>query len=805
VPRRLRLGPVVSFLVGCSDQQDHSAFLRARSSIELSQEDKVFQLATTLDRERSASARQRESAGRATGALFSPLLDGPGNPILSANGTEIRGSCGVTFVAPSFAITAAHCVASPGNDLEHLAVEMYRPTPSIEPAFLRATALSGSFPDFQHPRLDRSDGYLVDRYACELFARCANEYGGPVRCESTASDGQDTAMLRCQGTPGLVYGFVDVAAEDTADAEVFMPWKHELYDVPADPSDERWQHYVLFPPPQTADDAGADTRDYAQNYHYFGLDQAGSEHNQLLPLVSADFFPATPQATPHRKLTATDTEVSTDLLGCHGTSGSGVLQPGPGGAFELLGPALHGNPENDDYLCAHIPALDGYSRDPGCLGLSYGLLATTQYIVRHHQLELAADCSAWFTGATAVYSQSGCLRDALGEFAQHLAPPTTTPPWDLGESVVALMAGETVNLSVFDAVAGQRYRVGLWAWSEAGCPSVPCPRISVSLGGRDILSHTFELGASVPVPLGAEVVADATGRVTLALRAVNGTRFELGRLGWVPDVYQNGFDKAPQRVDAVLFDLDSSVPGPTLARFSGDGKEGFAARLLPNERLVFPGLAITPGHRWSVRFSSIAEPTARLSCGLVDESGQPVLETDCSRGSAELDDTGSPSALRAGFFIQSSPQSSATLLDDLELTFDPGGSAGAAGSGGVGGQPSEAGMGVGGMPRAGAHAGADVGDPNGELSVSGSGCSCRNAASGHSAGAPFWAAIAAIVAGCRRRKATSWNNASQATGAIVRLPCAGPCGPSCFTPSFFRTTSSRSEGTLGNPWRQCRS
>jgi MYXO-CTERM domain-containing protein len=218
----------------------------------------------------------------------------------------------------------------------------------------------------------------------------------------------------------------------------------------------------------------------------------------------------------------------------------------------------------------------------------------------------------------------------------------------------------------------------------------------------------------------------------------------------VPDVYHNGFDNASERVGAVLFDLDSSVPAVTLARFSGDGKEGFAARLLPSERLVFPGLAITPGRRWRARFSSSTDPTPGLSCGLVDESGQPAVVADCSRGSAELDDTGSPSALRAGFFIQSSPQSSAALLDDFELIFDPGG------SGGAGGQPSEAGMSTGGTRRAGV----DAGDPSGVLYVSGSGCSCRSAAPGHSLGAPFWAAIAAAVARCRRRKASSQSNAS---------------------------------------------
>jgi MYXO-CTERM domain-containing protein len=359
-----------------------------------------------------------------------------------------------------------------------------------------------------------------------------------------------------------------------------------------------------------------------------------------------------------------------------------------------------------------------------------------------------ADCGAWLSGATAIYTQSGCLRDALGEFAQHLVAPTATPPWDLGESVLSLVAGETVNSSVLQAVAGQRYRVGLLGWSEAGCPSPPCPRISVSVAGLEVLTHTFEVAASAPVPLGAAVLADTTGSVTLALHAENGTRFELGGLAWVPDVNQNKFDGAPDRAGVVLFDLDTSSPGPAPARFVGDGKEGFAAWLLPNERLLFPRQAIVPGHRWTARFSVTTDPV-ELTCGLANQAGQPVLEADCSTGSAELDDTGSPSALRAGFFIESSAQSSPALIDDLELIFDPGGSDGAAGSGGIGGQSSEAGAGASGAP---VDAGPGGGDESAELYVSGGGCACRSATPGRSAGSLVWALLAGIALRARRRR-----------------------------------------------------
>lgn len=49
-------------------------------------------------------------AVRAEATVLSPTyLDG-GAPLLASDGTPIRGTCGVAFVSPSYAITASHCV-----------------------------------------------------------------------------------------------------------------------------------------------------------------------------------------------------------------------------------------------------------------------------------------------------------------------------------------------------------------------------------------------------------------------------------------------------------------------------------------------------------------------------------------------------------------------------------------------------------------------------------------------------------------------------------------------------------------------
>src|SRR5258708_14532250 len=132
-------------------------------------------------------------------------------------------------------------------------------------------------------------------------------------------------------------------------AAVYMPWKHEIYDVPStlEPGDPRYDHYLSLSLKQPVR--------FDQNFHYFGAGPDGKEHNQLLSLVSIDWDAVSPH---HKTIPApifNDPMAGwwTDLLGCHGTSGSGVLQPGAGGRYELLRPALAGSIAPP--LCPHVP------------------------------------------------------------------------------------------------------------------------------------------------------------------------------------------------------------------------------------------------------------------------------------------------------------------------------------------------------------------------------------------------------------------------------------------------------------------
>jgi hypothetical protein len=140
---RVGLALLLVAVLSCSDPGHGVRVAATQPRIGLDQDGKVFALATTLSGERSPSARLREAAARATGAILPEFIDEAGNPLLAANAARLRGTCGVTFIAPSYAVTAAHCVDDTALDTDNLVVEMYRPTPELDQGFLRATALEG--------------------------------------------------------------------------------------------------------------------------------------------------------------------------------------------------------------------------------------------------------------------------------------------------------------------------------------------------------------------------------------------------------------------------------------------------------------------------------------------------------------------------------------------------------------------------------------------------------------------------------------------------------------------------------------
>lgn len=474
----------------------------------------VYALEFDLALARSRSARLKALASRATGALLAPLVDDDGLPRY-ANDVALRGTCGVTLVSPALAVTAAHCVDPSFVDVDHLQIEMYRLSrPPAQPA----SPLAGTFPAFTHAQLGSEDGYFTDRYPCVIEARCGEAFGAPQRCPDETKATGDIALLRCDGEPGSKYGYLDAAKTDELDSPVFVPWKHELYALSDDefdnPDASTWQHYGLV------------TEDPGENYHYFGVGPDDVEHNQLLPLFALP--PAGADAIT--KLGASSTGVSTEALGCHGTSGAGVLQQAISGRWELLGPIRTGNPEHETYLCNHIPALDGSLRGPGNLGMNYTLLEVTHLLLAENADAISEDRAAHTKPLPALGDtltldfDDAAQRDWLG--LRDLQSPVPTPSearfiGDGERGFAALLLAEERLVIPASGLDGDGYggRVDLASFTGSTAPSASCGTLDEA--GNVTFAAPVERWFALPsVAPGGSVFIENTGAEPLVIHEI---------------------------------------------------------------------------------------------------------------------------------------------------------------------------------------------------------------------------------------------------------------------------------------------
>src|SRR5262245_24668093 len=68
-------------------------------------------------------------AQRAAGTVLVPTRNPDGSLVTTPDGTEVRTTCGVTFISGRYAVTAAHCVPSRdvrGTNIDLVTVQMYR-------------------------------------------------------------------------------------------------------------------------------------------------------------------------------------------------------------------------------------------------------------------------------------------------------------------------------------------------------------------------------------------------------------------------------------------------------------------------------------------------------------------------------------------------------------------------------------------------------------------------------------------------------------------------------------------------------
>ncbi len=264
-------------------------------------------------------------AARATGALFVPRKSADtGALVYASDGTPIRSTCGVTFVDRTHAVTAAHCaddVDVPEPARTTLSVELYDVDASVD--WTTASKLAGTFPAYEHGTIS---GIKTTTLSCKVIRRCKF---GAYECPESIRDAEpDIELLECpNGLPSDRQPVSVARADAETRGNVAVYWFHEIYDTPtAAPRSydaaarDQFAHYT------TADPTGA------QNFHYFG-----GGRNQLLPLVSTP-FPMVRGSVERRRLGRQNGVVWTDLFGCHGTSGSGVMQVDANGRYELLGP-----------------------------------------------------------------------------------------------------------------------------------------------------------------------------------------------------------------------------------------------------------------------------------------------------------------------------------------------------------------------------------------------------------------------------------------------------------------------------------
>lgn len=308
-------------------------------------------------------------ASKATGALEIPMrkADGTVATILSNTGPwglpvrlTVRGTCGVTFISPHYAVTAAHCVEQrnvPDPPSTPLTVRQFDVTNASLLGLNAAALIKGTYPSYQPLSTSMKDvpGYQSTALSCKLVSRCATPLidSPAYNCDFAG----DIAMLYC-GDRASNAPWLPVASSDPLVGPVEMYWFHELLSpipltqpAPGSPAVDfdRYQHYTLL-------GAGSSDKLAAQmnNWHYIA-----SPTNALLPLKSVPWS----NGAPRQRLFHS---TATDLFGCHGTSGSGVLQRNATGDLELLGPVSNAPSWALTRLCNNPDTFQ-----PGTTGLTY--------------------------------------------------------------------------------------------------------------------------------------------------------------------------------------------------------------------------------------------------------------------------------------------------------------------------------------------------------------------------------------------------------------------------------------------------
>ena len=307
----------------------------------------------------AAVVQDFSTPARATAAVFVPFLDGNRNPTFVPStqygSLPVRGSCGITFVSPHYAITSSHCFADANANLnidpnQTFTAMSFDVTQANVDDFYFDAAMQGTFPNytpiFGHT-MTQAVGYTSTTFTCKIASRCPYAPAGASSFNCDGISASDVAMLYCATRPA--HGaWLPIANDSATTGPVAVYWFHELFMTNNNP--DMIAHYT-------------DLGSRPANWHYLG-----APTNAFLPFKSVPWAGGVQRGRFGFGVESDHSDVKTDLYGCHGTSGSGVLSVN-GTSYALLGPVHAQEPAWGGLLCDDPNALTQGA--PGGHGLTY--------------------------------------------------------------------------------------------------------------------------------------------------------------------------------------------------------------------------------------------------------------------------------------------------------------------------------------------------------------------------------------------------------------------------------------------------
>jgi hypothetical protein len=627
---------VTSACVANDDDRSDTAEFRV-------QYDRMFNMFAVVPAPSGNSAE----AQLARGAIHVAALEADESPMVAEDGTPVRYTCGAILVAPSYVITAGHCVSEEDildPETTSVKLEMYPVEADLDWQSGMDLTTPGEWFDFEHDQLTGADGYHSEMYDCRVLQRCGTSWGTEIACNHPNAD---VALLRCDGRPGDKYGFVPVADTDIDGASVIMPWAHEVYDFDGFPGDDLlYDHYNKRNPVK-------------ENIHYMG-----GGRNQLLPLMSVGFWIGD-LGYGNVKL-AYENALGvrwTDLIGCHGTSGSPVLQWNAAmSRYEYLGPISRGHflsssvpggmPETNQ-LCQE-PDLHG----PGQQNLAYSQLKYTQTVA-----ENANDCSGLYDRGPLLHLR--CILDDLvweepvwpWDLWQCLTCP---PPWVKIAQIydpMILLGTEEKLTTPLELAVGTKHRVSA---------------IVVPSGEKAVTVTMFDAKGEALAKV--EVAGDNTSFAVLQASvegypeqsltfAVEGGEAFVTRIAAAPMDVANGFERMVDRVGVGVMLPDDKEGKAQAMRFAASGKDDFAAILRKGERMVLAREALPADVGLGLRFEAAGKGKLRAGFILADGT-ELVAEADAEKGSVALEFE-APKSTPIAVFIEGVDVEADVEIDDV--------------------------------------------------------------------------------------------------------------------------------------------